>query len=153
LDAGDLCLATEEVFGDLGRCTAGGVVPIEVEGEEVPERFPLDEGHRRLGGALDAAAPKTGRLVTVSCASGTPERAAALGRRFRALAENMEGAAAALACRAAGACLVELRAVSNVAGEPDRARWRVREALEALAPAAAAALEALAPAAEVRTGG
>ena len=39
------------------------------------------------------------------------------------------------ACALAGVPAVELRAVSNAIGQADRARWRVDEALAALADA------------------
>ena len=52
------------------------------------------------------------------------------------LVEQMEGAAVAAACRAFGAEFVHLRAISNRVGDP-RAEWRVAEAVEALARAAA----------------
>ena len=52
------------------------------------------------------------------------------------LVEQMEGAAVAAACRAFGAEFVHLRAISNRVGDP-RSEWRVAEAVEALARAAA----------------
>jgi len=52
------------------------------------------------------------------------------------IVEQMEGAAVAAACRAFGAEFVHLRAISNRVGDP-RSEWRVAEAVEALARAAA----------------
>jgi len=49
--------------------------------------------------------------------------------------EAMEGFAVLRACALAGVPAVELRAVSNAMGQVDRARWRVDEALAALADA------------------
>jgi futalosine hydrolase len=49
--------------------------------------------------------------------------------------EAMEGFAVLRACALAGVPAVELRAVSNAIGQADRARWRVEEALAALADA------------------
>ena len=46
--------------------------------------------------------------------------------------EAMEGFAVLRACALAGVPAVELRAVSNEIGEPDRARWEIPLALEAL---------------------
>ena len=55
--------------------------------------------------------------------------------------EAMEGFAVLRACALAGVPAVELRAVSNTIGEPDRARWRFDEALDALAAATARVVE------------
>ena len=52
------------------------------------------------------------------------------------LVEQMEGAAAAAACRVFGADFVHLRAISNRVGDP-RSEWCVAEAVEALGRAAA----------------
>ena len=49
--------------------------------------------------------------------------------------EGMEGFAVLRACSLAGVPAVELRAVSNAIGQADRARWRIDEALAALADA------------------
>ena len=49
--------------------------------------------------------------------------------------EAMEGFGVLRACALAGVPAVELRAVSNAIGQCDRARWRVDEALAALADA------------------
>jgi futalosine hydrolase len=49
--------------------------------------------------------------------------------------EGMEGFGVLRACALAGVPAVELRAVSNAIGQGDRARWRVDEALAALADA------------------
>ena len=49
--------------------------------------------------------------------------------------EAMEGFGVLRACALAGVPAVELRAVSNAVGEPDRAKWRLEEALAALGDA------------------
>lgn len=49
--------------------------------------------------------------------------------------EAMEGFAVLRACALAGVPAVEVRAVSNEVGQDDRSRWRIAEALQALAEA------------------
>lgn len=49
--------------------------------------------------------------------------------------EAMEGFAVLRAASLAGVPAVEVRTVSNEVAEPDRSRWRIEEALEALAAA------------------
>jgi futalosine hydrolase len=57
--------------------------------------------------------------------------------------EAMEGFGVLRAAALAGVPAVELRAVSNAVAEPDRARWRIDDALAALAAAVPVLLEAL----------
>jgi nucleoside phosphorylase len=57
--------------------------------------------------------------------------------------EAMEGFGVLRAAALAQVPAVELRAVSNAVAEPDRARWRIDEALAALAAAVPVLLEAL----------
>jgi futalosine hydrolase len=59
----------------------------------------------------------------VSTCSGTDASSAELLRRTGARVETMEGAAVALACRLASIPLVQLRAVSNLTGDRDKAGW------------------------------
>jgi len=49
--------------------------------------------------------------------------------------EAMEGFGVLRAAALAGIPAIELRAVSNAVGEPDRAKWRIDDALAALAEA------------------
>lgn len=49
--------------------------------------------------------------------------------------EGMEGFAVLRACQLAGVPALELRAISNAPGEPDRSAWRIDDALAALADA------------------
>jgi futalosine hydrolase len=57
--------------------------------------------------------------------------------------EAMEGFAVLRAAALAGVPALEVRVISNEIGEPDRGRWRVDEALHALAQALPALLTAL----------
>jgi futalosine hydrolase len=58
--------------------------------------------------------------------------------------EAMEGFAVLRAAELAGVAAVELRAVSNEIGEPDRSRWRFEDGLAALEAALPRLLSALA---------
>jgi futalosine hydrolase len=55
----------------------------------------------------------------------------------------MEGFAVLRACALAGVPAVEVRAVANELGEVDRTRWRIDEALAALAVALPALVDAI----------
>lgn len=86
------------------------------------------------GPAGAAASPAAGLIVTACAASASEADVADRLRLFpTALAEDMEGYGVALACRLAGVPLRIVRGISNTAGDRDKRRWRVTEALEAAA--------------------
>ncbi len=85
----------------------------------------------------------TGRSATPSCAGLLLTACAASATAFdvrqrrllypEAEAEDMEGFAAALACRLRGLPLTIVRGISNTAGDRDQATWRIPAALAAAA--------------------
>lgn len=126
------CLAEQEVLGDFGLEHGRGAEPFP------PERLTTRHSFDLASPLLTAAKAILTRLtipfaggvfVTVNTATATSARGLALRDRFNGLCENMEGAAAALACVQAGVPLLEIRTVSNLVEERDPARWRLAEAI------------------------
>ena len=145
IDLGDVCLAESEAYGDLGRCGPLGIEPISIEGEEVPTEFVLEPGWRHIVTAdlVERLGLRCGPMVTVSCVSGTRERALDLHNRFKSIAENMEGAAAAQVCNYYQVPLLEFRGISNRAGDLQKKNWRPDQALSATAEVLTGVLEHL----------
>ena len=134
-----VCLAENEVMGDLGVCFPDRVeyFPRDLSG---PMRFPLQSSLlTRAAAILDAygSSYHSGTFVTVNSVRGTSRRGEMLGRHWQALCENMEGAAAARLCREYGLPLVEIRVISNLVEERNRQNWRLREACQRAAELAA----------------
>jgi len=126
-------IAKSEVFADLGRCTGDGFEPIEV-GE-----MPLETSYTLLGeeeGLVEMVKESTriglSSMATVSCVSGSRARAAMISSSFGVEIENMEGAAVALVCKNYRVRLMELRSVSNLSGDTDKANWDIKGALHLL---------------------
>jgi len=119
-----------------------GLEAMAIAGEHpAPDLLPLE-----LPRSVEGRAPLPACVAgTVAAASASPEEAAA---RFAlhpdVVIEEMEGHAVAQACRRAGVAFSMLRAVSNRAGDRDRARWDVAGALATLAAALPGQLELLA---------
>jgi futalosine hydrolase len=136
LAVGDVAVASQENYGDLGvrlddgwqglRHTIG--IAILERGEQVYfNRFDLDAARAeqmaaQLNGSFKAAA---GPFLTVQECTGTDELGTARSRRFGALCENMEGAAAAHICALYEVDFVELRAMSNIAAKRNRDEWEL----------------------------
>ncbi len=85
-----------------------------------------------------------GRFATLDAVTADVDRGAAMQRRFDVSIESMEGAAAAAVAARLGVPFAELRAVSNLVGERDRALWDLRGAVRVATDVAAAALAGLA---------
>jgi futalosine hydrolase len=132
LNIGEIVAGETEVFADLGMETpdeeSGGFVPLA--------DFPFaDEAHRAplpLCVPAWAAAVRRGGGATVNRCAGTDATGEFRRARFGADFETMEGAAVALAARAPGIPVLEIRAISNFAARRDMRPENVRAALDAL---------------------
>ncbi len=161
---GDVVVATRETYSDTGTSSPHGWVSAQelglplaqVEGVELGGSFPLDQTWvqwaMQVIGQVDWQRTRTegappavlaGPCVTSSMITGRDEEALAAAQRWQALAESMEGAAAAHICALYGVPFLEIRGVSNMAGDRDRAAWAVDRAVEVAGLAALAVVEAL----------
>lgn len=124
LDVGDLCLvgsdqladdgvADERGFQNLGKLALGEIGPFLMDDKLSAEAA------ERLGGLPIVPG------ATVSTASGTDDRALELMLRTGAQVESMEGAAVALVCSRYAVPCVQLRCVSNLCCDRQRARFDV----------------------------
>lgn len=84
-----------------------------------------------------------GPCVTASRVTGLASEAEAVAARWEALAESMEGAAAAHICALYGVPFLEVRGVSNLVVDRDRGAWQVERAVEVAGRAAMAVATAL----------
>jgi len=169
-EVGDVVLATQEVYSDTGTSSPLGWLsarelgwPIaRVDGAETGGVFPFDG--RLVAAALEVVADAAARqdesafaairpeqqprvfaapCITASQVTGVDEEAEELAGRWEALAESMEGAAAAHICALYEVPFLEVRGLSNVVGDRDRAHWQVRRAVAAASWAARAIVDSL----------
>lgn len=127
----DICLAEREVLADLGICVQDEVQQLRGGAFELEECLELDAGllRRACHKLAETQTPfRTGVFVTVSCVSGSYKRGEMIARQHGAICENMEGFAAARACRQFGVPLLEVRCVSNMVEDHNRQQWQLREA-------------------------
>jgi len=125
LEPGTLVVGTESVYGDLAAA-----IPV-VERVE-PDAILL--------AALREAFPEAPALpIATRAAVSEPSIDQLQGFRV----EAMEGFAVLRACELASVPAVEVRAISNELGEPDRSRWELERGLDALAAALPRLLAAL----------
>jgi futalosine hydrolase len=136
LPVGALLAPARVASADLGAGPADAVRAPAALGFE---QAPAAAGRAAVGDALDLdpppgpASPPGALLLTVARTSASEAEARARARTHPgALAEDMEGFAVAVAAQRLAVPLGVVRAVSNAAGETDRARWDVDGALAAL---------------------
>jgi futalosine hydrolase len=142
----DICLAENEVLGDLGVCLDEGIERISGRDLEVADSFVMDaylleKAARGLRARQNSWV--RGNFVTVSCASGTAVRGSFLASRHSAICENMEGAAVARVCREFNLPCLEARCISNLVEDRDTSRWKLKQACRRAGEAAAAIVASL----------
>ena len=72
------------------------------------------------------------RGATVSRISSTAEEAQLIKSKYETAIESMEGAALHYVCLQENMPFMQIRAISNYAGERDKSKWKMKEAIEAL---------------------
>ncbi len=143
----DICLATDEVLGDLGICLHSKIEHFSADNLGLQQSFVLDRTLRIRGErALEQAKTlcKSGRFVTVQCVSGTEQRGNMLGEACEGMCETMEGAAVARVCREFAVPVLEVRCVSNLVEDRNVQNWKLRQACNRAGQAAAVIIRALA---------
>ena len=149
LEPGDVVVATSEFLADEGVEAPTGFLDLlalglpsgMAGGRPIYNEVPLSIPAPATLSAIEASAAgryavRAGRLATVSTGSGTDASAARITARSSALAESMEGAAAALAALYHGIPFFEVRGISNRAGDRDRGTWLIETAADHAAEAA-----------------
>ena len=141
----DICLAQQEIAGDLGICLGDSMEYLDssLTGEIV---HAMDNSLlNRCRTLLDQLEIKyhTGVFITVNGISGTRARGEILRSRWGGLCENMEGAAAARVCLEFNLPYAELRSISNYVDDRDSSTWRLQDACRKAASAAIQLIEGM----------
>jgi futalosine hydrolase len=145
----DIGVSTGQGWADLAELRVPLLPPPADATEAAPAAGPeaarAAACHAGLTAALaDGCGLPRGRFATLDAVTADIDVGAALQRRFDVAIESMEGAAAAVVAARLGVPFAQLRAVSNLVGERDRARWDLSGAVRTATDAAAAALAGLA---------
>ena len=140
LDIGDIALATDENYGDLGVLTPNGWhsaeeigIPVLRKDRDYYNRFELDsnlvsQAHitvNKINWGITAPTVISGPFVTVQQCTGVSSKGNELAARFGGICENMEGAAAAHLCALYNVPFIELRAISNRVEDRNFDTWDV----------------------------
>jgi len=112
---------------------------LAIESLNLPSDHRVRNDHPPRNAALGALPLVSG--VTVNTVHGNERSIAAIVEHCRPQVESMEGAAFMYACQLSGVAYAQVRAVSNVVERRNRAGWKIKDAIEALAGAAQRILE------------
>ena len=115
------------MYGDLGAQSPNGFLNMRALG------FPVVAGATPLFDELPMhifPSARRVRFVTVSTCTGTAATAWEIETRTGGAVENMEGAAIAHVAYLHGVPVGEVRAISNIVTNRDKASWRLKEAAQ-----------------------
>ena len=131
LEKGDVVVARSEILAELGLLVGPGIGDVKPLGlANLVQEIAFDQA---LGDDLFTAAGQGGpvfhgKVLTVVGVSARQDQAEARAKRFKAVAENMEGYAVALAGRNLGIKAAEVRGISNRAGDRNKTNWDLQMA-------------------------
>jgi len=133
LSIGDIVIGEKEIYGDEGLALRDSfhtmqeieLPVIRIDGVDYFNEFPL-----LIPEKLSTFKSK-GNFLTVSSCTGSLEKAFAIEKKFKAICENMEGAAVAHICKLYGITPVEIRGISNMLGDREAAKLRKNDILKA----------------------
>lgn len=127
----DLCLVVDDLLADEGVETPTGFRSLAEMGLGAIGPFLADERwNERIQTRLEGI--PIVRAATVSVCSGSDTRALTSAWRTGAAIETMEGAALATVCEHYAVPWVQIRCVSNYAGDRDRGEWQLDAAVTRL---------------------
>jgi len=128
---GSVFAIEEEFLGDAGVEEDGEWKDIFDMGLTEPDQYPFEKktlknplaDHHTIGLCPKASA------VTVSTITTHPARLAQIGEKYGAHLESMEGAAFHFCALSERIPFLQLRAISNYAGERDKSKWKIKDAI------------------------
>ena len=125
---------SQEVFADLGAFQNGDFADIFDLGLADPNEHPFTDRalvNPQLEGWIKYGLPFV-KGATINCISSSPEQVEAIKKKYNPVVESMEGAALHYSCLMEHIPFIQLRAVSNFAGERDKNNWKMKEAIAVL---------------------
>ena len=143
---GSVIHVTEECIPEAGVEEDGRFLSLFEAGLLDFDEFPFDQGK-----LINLNYPKMTRLIQLKTGTGNtvntmltdPGKLRQLKTLFPADVESMEGAAFFWACQVEGVVCTQIRAVSNLVGERDKAKWDLKLAIKRLDEVLMAVLDEL----------
>jgi futalosine hydrolase len=131
-DRGKAFAIRSEQIADLGVMDKAGFSNIFDMGLDNPDRFPFQEGKLKnpYGHMLEWTGLQAMDGITVNEIRSADS--AGFQRNRAPVVESMEGAAMHYVCLMEKIPFLQIRSVSNLLGDRDKSRWKLKEAIESL---------------------
>jgi len=131
-DIGKVFAISSDKIADLGTMGKTGFTDIFEMGLQNPDRFPFRNG--KLINPYNSLLSWTGLPVMegVTVNEIKSSDSAGLQRNPLRVVESMEGAALHYVCLMEKIPFIQIRAISNVTGDRDKSRWKIKEALKGM---------------------
>ncbi|MEO8766119.1 MAG: futalosine hydrolase [Ginsengibacter sp.] len=130
LELGSVAVIEKDTFGDIGIDEKGRFTTLFETGLAQENDFPYRNGW--LVNEHDYFAHPTlpvAKAITVNKIIDDPAQVKLLYQKFGAGVESMEGAAFHYVCLRQKVKFLQLRSISNFAGERDKTKWKITEAI------------------------
>jgi len=130
---GETVVVERDCFADLAIEESGGLKTVFDMGFADRDQFPFTNGWLINQSAVlqKISLPKY-KGITVNKITDDLRQLTLLENKYGAAVESMEGAALHYVCLQQHIPFLQLRSISNVAGERDKTKWKLREAVHNL---------------------
>ncbi len=129
----DVVVIEEDTFADIGVDEKGNFKTIFEMGLANENEFPYKSGWlKNANGILKNTGLRVAKAITVNKITDDKSQLNKLINKFGADVETMEGAAFHYVCLQHKINFLQLRSISNIVGDRDKARWKITEAIESL---------------------
>ncbi len=130
---GQVVLVKQDTFADLGAEEKDNFIPLFESGLADKNEFPFTNGWLVNNiKMMQQTTLEVVSAVTVNKVSDSLLQKQQLVKHFNAGIESMEGAALHYICLQENIPFLQLRSVSNLVGERDKTKWKMKEAIDNL---------------------
>ena len=133
LELTETVLIKQDTFGDAGMEEKGNFKTIFDAGFADKNKYPYTDGWLMNNGALlNKTKLKLVKGITVNKVSDSTAQRQQLVQYFNPDIETMEGASLHFVCLEEQILFLQIRSISNVVGERDKQKWKIKEAIRNL---------------------
>ena len=131
LPIGASCLVKEDVFGDLGIVEDKKLISMQELGFTHNDEVVFRDGWLFNDGTLlDQIILPKHNAITINTITDNVEQSKIIFEKYKPKLESMEGAALHYVCLLERINFLQIRTVSNLVGERDKAKWNISLAVQ-----------------------
>lgn len=133
IELGEVVLVKQDTFADIGMEEQGNFKTIFDAGFADKDAFPFSNGWLvNSNNHFQHSILRQVNAITVNKVSDSMLQKQQAILHFSPAIESMEGSALHFVCLQENIPFIQIRCVSNIVGERDKSRWKIKEAIEHL---------------------